>query len=175
MHSLKSVTSVIALLGRASPVLSLPNLDEKSVTFEDFGVSTHDDGDKKSPDWAVWTLSGVGIASLAVGISLYSVGQADQSSLETAERDDQGRIRSVTQRRAFRLDIDASDRLGSGTGFMVAGAILGGAAALWYVYGQESEALPNPSENQIVPFGYMPKFEMHVSRDVWQLSGQVLF
>jgi hypothetical protein len=173
---MKMITIVMVVLGLTGSVLAQPKLGDESVTFEDFSASSDDGGVQKSPDWSVWSLSGIGIASLAVGISLYAVGQADEASLEGAERDSEGRIRSVTQRRAFRLETEAADRMGTGTGFMIAGVILGGAAALWYIYGQQSEVLPaKPRQNQIVPFGAMPHFELNVRQDVWKLSGTVLF
>lgn len=176
MQAMKILTIAMVLLGLTGPGSAQPQLGDKSVTFDSFTVSTEDGAVFKSPDWAVWTLSGVGIASLGVGIALYTVGQADEASLEAAERDNEGRIRSVTQRRAYRLEGEAADRMDQGAGFMMAGAILGSAAMLWYFYGQEAEVLPaGPSQNQVVPFGNVPQFEFDIGQNRWQLTSRVSF
>ena len=151
--------------------------DETSgIRYEDFEVSNDALADTKSPDWLVWSLSGLAVASVGVGIALYSVGQSDEDDLLDLERDEDGRARGVTQRNAARLEDDVSQRMNLGMGFMIGGAFLGGGALLWYLYGQNETGIPSDSiENRLVPFGSMPRFELDVTRSGLQLSGGFVF
>lgn len=148
----------------------------QQIRYEDFDVAGAVAPVYKSADWTVWTLSGIGITSFGMGMALYSVGQSDEAVLLDVGRDSEGRIRSVTQRRAARMEDDAVERIDMGMSFMVGGAVIGGAAVLWYLYGQETIAIPSaPVESRVVPFGFMPRFELDVSRGGMQLTSEILF
>ena len=176
MHPFKILLIVGLLVVTASQTFAQSSNEGPSVTFEDFAATKEGDLTYKPADWVVWSLSGVGVASLGVGLALYSVGQSDEQTLLDAERDGEGRIRSITQRRAYRVEADAVNRMNTGRGFVIAGAVIGGAAALWYLYGQSSVVTPSgPVENEVVPFGYLPRFELDVSQASWQVKSKFLF
>jgi hypothetical protein len=166
----------VLLMGGVSNGRAQHSDQPHSIRYEDFDVSGDDSAIAKSPDWLVWSLSGLGVAGVGVGMALYSVGQSDEDMLLELGRDEDGRARGVTQRNAARIEGDLSERMNLGMGFMIGGAVLGGGAVLWYLYGQEDvERSRVPSENRVVPFGFVPRFELDVDRGGLQLSSSFVF
>ena len=118
--------------------------------------------------------SGLGVASLGIGTALYIVGRSDQSSLEDLERDDEGRIRNITQRNAARMEADVQSRLEAGKGYIIGGITLGALAVAWYYLGR-TEHQSTEATNNVAPFGWTPQWDLRVQSGSLEVLGEVSF
>ena len=142
------------------------------VSYDDFLVDGSDQS--KAVGWGVWTLSGLGVASLGIGTALYIAGRSDLSSLEDLDRDNEGRIRNITQRNAARMEEDVQNRLNMGKGYILGGIALGAIAVTWY-YFDTSERESLKSSNDIVPFGRGPEWDLRFESDSFEFLGGFTF
>ncbi len=77
-----------------------------------------------------WALIGSGVASLAAGATVLTLGAGDVAKVDNATRDEQGRVTGVTQREAARLLDRGEDRQAIGATAMGIGALLVAAGAV---------------------------------------------
>ena len=156
---------------QSSTVSTATQIDD-GITYGDFFLDSP--RANQSADWGVWTLSGLGVASLGIGTALYIVGRSDQSSLEDLERDDEGRIRNITQRNAARMEADVQSRLEAGKGYIIGGITLGALAVAWYYLGR-TEHQSTEATNNVAPFGWTPQWDLRVQSGSLEVLGEVSF
>ena len=123
--------------------------------FED-EVQTSTAGDH----WSVWTTAGVGVATFGIGLTLYFIGSSEYDELARAGRDNEGRIRTITQQQAARDESQALDRSNLGAALMGAGVLLGlTASALYYGLDGDQQTIEAEAERQY-PFGFVPSYDV---------------
>jgi hypothetical protein len=83
-----------------------------------------------------------GVVGLVVGTICGLAVHSDQNQLNSATKDSQGRITSLTQKQAYSLNSSAqTNGIIADIGFVAGGLALASGAAVW-VYGMEMTATP---------------------------------
>ena len=107
------------------------------------------------PNLGAWILTGSGVASFGVGLTLFLVAKGEHAELSDPVRDADGRVRGVTQREVAREEQQIADRVRSGVILMSIGALLGTGGVLWDMFDTNPKRDVSPFERAPVhPFGW---------------------
>ena len=102
-----------------------------------------------------WVLTGAGVASFGVGLTLFLVAHGEYDELSDPVRDAEGRVRGVTQREVAKEEQQIAGRVQTGAILMGVGVLAGVGGALWNAFDTPSESKASPFDSApIQPFGW---------------------
>lgn len=102
-----------------------------------------------------WVLTGSGVASFGVGLTLVLVAHGEYGELSDPVRDAEGRIRGITQREVAKEEQQISDRVQTGSILMGVGALVSVGGILWIMLDGPDESRSTPFDgSSIQPFGW---------------------
>ena len=106
---------------------------------------------------AQWGSLGAGIVTFGAGAALFALGVNDESTIEEADRDPQGRINGITQSQAAQLQDDSESKRTSGVLAMGIGAALVGTGIVLWLLAEEPLPEPGPTDKsgpEVRPYGF---------------------
>ena len=102
-----------------------------------------------------WVLTGTGVASFGVGLTLFLVAHGEYDELSDPVRDAEGRVRGITQREVAKEEQQIADRVQTGAILMGVGVLAGVGGALWNAFDGPSASQASPFDSApIQPFGW---------------------